>query len=220
MGKRLNLEGQRFGWLTAVEPANATGLSRWLCVCDCGGRKVVASNHLTRNLVRSCGCAMKHRRAVIRNLNGQKFRDLTAIGMAPSSPTTNDRSSRWLCRCTCGGLEVISARALRKGNRVQCRGCGRQDRGGKSRSREGKSFYQIVRERAKALRVPPWAELNKIAEFYLNRPSGMAVDHVIPLQGKLVSGLHVLDNLQYITRRENSSKNNKFTPQFITADLC
>lgn len=62
-------------------------------------------------------------------------------------------------------------------------------------------------------RTPKWANLEKIKEIYKNCPNGYHVDHIIPLQGNLVSGLHVENNLQYLTAYDNLVKGNKFKPQ-------
>lgn len=70
-----------------------------------------------------------------------------------------------------------------------------------------------VRRRASKLqRTPVWSETKAIKQFYLDCPEGYEVDHIIPLQGKLVSGLHVLGNLQYLLMSDNRSKNNHFNP--------
>ena len=63
-------------------------------------------------------------------------------------------------------------------------------------------------------RTPKWLtikDLKDIKMFYENCPVGYHVDHIIPLQGKFVSGLHVLSNLQYLTPQENFSKSNKYS---------
>jgi len=59
-------------------------------------------------------------------------------------------------------------------------------------------------------RIPSWADKEAIKDFYLSCPKGYHVDHIIPLRGKTVSGLHILENLQYLPAKENIAKGNKF----------
>lgn len=73
-------------------------------------------------------------------------------------------------------------------------------------SRLGKMEYLARKINA----VPSWSEKKAIRDFYRNTPPGMVVDHIVPLRGRAVRGLHVLANLQYLTQKENSIKNNKF----------
>lgn len=71
---------------------------------------------------------------------------------------------------------------------------------------------QAARKAAKDSRTPDWADLHAIRQFYEDCPDGFVVDHVLPLRGGLISGLHVLGNLQYLTNVENCSKHNRFAP--------
>lgn len=59
-------------------------------------------------------------------------------------------------------------------------------------------------------RTPIWQDLEEIYDFYSKCPKGYHVDHIIPLRGENVSGLHVLQNLQYLPAHENMSKGNKY----------
>ncbi|NJO48133.1 MAG: hypothetical protein HC840_00295 [Leptolyngbyaceae cyanobacterium RM2_2_4] len=58
--------------------------------------------------------------------------------------------------------------------------------------------------------TPKCADLKKIQEIYENCPPGYEVDHIIPLRGKNVSGLHIETNLQYLTKADNCKKSNKY----------
>lgn len=65
--------------------------------------------------------------------------------------------------------------------------------------------------------IPKWASLAAIVEIYetaiaKTEETGTPheVDHIIPLQGRLVCGLHVEYNLRVVPRHENRSKSNNW----------
>lgn len=87
----------------------------------------------------------------------------------------------------------------------------------KQRRERRREYYRAVdrakhsrRRAAQLLRSPVWADVKAIREFYRCCPAGYVVDHVVPLQGKGVCGLHVLENLQYLPAAENIRKGNKW----------
>ena len=76
----------------------------------------------------------------------------------------------------------------------------------------------------KIQRTPSWANEQLIAAYYkeakrLEELTGIQfhVDHIIPLQGDLVSGLHVETNLQLLPAHENIGKSNSFDPELFVA---
>lgn len=60
-------------------------------------------------------------------------------------------------------------------------------------------------------RVPPWVAFDDVLPIYeaAARTKYFDVDHIVPLHGKNVSGLHVPWNLQLLTKAENSRKGAK-----------
>jgi len=87
-------------------------------------------------------------------------------------------------------------------------------------NKEHINAYNMKRKAAKLKRTPSWLtkqDYNNIKDYYKlakikEQETGIKyhVDHIIPLQGKLVCGLHVPTNLQVITATENLSKSNKY----------
>lgn len=66
--------------------------------------------------------------------------------------------------------------------------------------------------------TPSWCDgdavrgMYELASVFRSIGLGVEVDHIVPLQGKTVSGLHTADNLQLLLRSANASKSNRAWP--------
>lgn len=58
-----DITGIRFGRLVVVQrSANyASGGTRWLCLCDCGNKKIIGKTNLQNGCTQSCGCLQKEK---------------------------------------------------------------------------------------------------------------------------------------------------------------
>ncbi len=79
---------------------------------------------------------------------------------------------------------------------------------------------RILRRKVAKLRaIPAWANFGKIARFYTEAQrltellgERYEVDHIVPLQSRVVCGLHNEFNLQVLPAALNKSKSNRFWP--------
>ena len=81
----------------------------------------------------------------------------------------------------------------------------------------GSFTYALKTRPSLVRRTPAWADVAAIHSIYrecerLTRETGVLhhVDHIVPLQGRRVSGLHVEANLQILTAAENTAKGNRW----------
>lgn len=85
------------------------------------------------------------------------------------------------------------------------------------RNEEKQKAYTNFRRRRQRSATPPWANLLQIKQMYMfaqhiSKKTGIKhhVDHVIPLNGEFVSGLHVIENLAVVPALDNIRKSNQF----------
>lgn len=83
-----------------------------------------------------------------------------------------------------------------------------------ARSEEVRVKAKMCRDAYRESRViatPAWADMSAIRSVYVEATAkDLHVDHIVPLKGRNVCGLHVSWNLQLLTAFENRSKLNRF----------
>lgn len=90
----------------------------------------------------------------------------------------------------------------------------------RARRKESPDKYRALGAHFAALRravvrraMPSWADLDAIRWTYLNAQAcKLTVDHIVPLKGKTVCGLHVHNNLRIISKSENCKKRHLHWP--------
>jgi 5-methylcytosine-specific restriction endonuclease McrA len=120
--------------------------------------------------------------------------------------------------------EFFKDRSSRDGLYYFCRICNSLNT--KKHYKNNKLKYDVrdAKRRAdKMQRTPRWIKDVFVKEIFIiyNRAKlikkftgeSWHVDHIVPLKGEKVSGLHVPWNLQLLPAAENLAKSNKFSPQ-------
>lgn len=218
--KASNLTGVRFGRWTVVRRVAGYKRMRWLCRCDCGTERDVMTNTLTSGDSQSCGCLHAEVVATPKiEVVGDRYGRLTVL---EEVVRTNVKHRRFKVRCDCGTVKEVEFSSLRSGGAVSC-GCYNREASRMRSLKHGLSHTRgyrkerLARYKAdKTKQTPPWADIPTIRKFYQDCPDGCHVDHIVPLRGDNVCGLHVIENLQYLPSSDNISKSNKFETVFIS----
>lgn len=135
----------------------------------------------------------------------------------PVSRELNEGLQQWQAdrRATAGMREAENKKWL--GSKERSRLTASMKETAKTKRASIVRHHSAKRRAAKLTQSPPWADHEKIKAVYqlaqeLTKSTGVPhhVDHIIPLTGEAVRGLHVHTNLQVITATENIRKHNKF----------
>ena len=116
---RIDLTNQKFGKLTAIRVFDVLehGITRWICVCECGNTKIVATQDLRSGHVKTCGkCKYK-------DITNKRFGNLVAIKIDHIKKEKGRSKIYWTCRCDCGNITIVDGSALRQGKTKTCGKC-------------------------------------------------------------------------------------------------
>lgn len=115
MSAPVDIRGQQFGELTAIEPTDRRRgcYVVWRCRCSCGKEFFATAKDLRSGNTRSCGHILRA------DITGQRFGRLTAIEPTDQIVRT---SVVWRCKCDCGNEAFVTVKDLRSGNTQSC-GC-------------------------------------------------------------------------------------------------
>lgn len=117
-----DLTGLKVGMLTVLAPHDKDKHNRWrwFAVCDCGGTTISQSGNLVSGISNSCGCRKRAIGRSVKDLEGQKFSNLTVVSRDMSR--AGDGKVYWICKCDCGSTTSVWTGHLQNGHTKSC-GC-------------------------------------------------------------------------------------------------
>lgn len=105
-----NLVGRQFGKWTVISHIKGC---HYLCKCECGTERDIASNHLLKGNTTSCGCG---RKTIIPGMKIDRvtiIREVEKDGIYP----------QYECRCDCGKILIMKAYSLKNKCQKCCPDC-------------------------------------------------------------------------------------------------
>ena len=122
-GAPIDITGQRFGRLTAIELSghNRHGKRLWRCRCECGREIVCVGSALKSGNTQSCGCLQREMASLANrdDLSGRTFGKLTVLSL--SHVTDDGRyETVYRCECECGAIRMVHRNQLISGKVTTC----------------------------------------------------------------------------------------------------
>ena len=156
---------------------------------------------------------IKAANAAWRDKNPERMDALRLAWAANNRDRLKETSAAWYKAQVAAGRDMSAWRKANPGKHSAIKSTWRKKNRGLVNASTAARFARKLQA------TPKWADANEIRKFYetaalLTKNTGVRheVDHIVPLRGKTVSGLHVPANLRVITKVENMKKGNTYWP--------
>ena len=195
MIRRHDITGVKFGRLVVTENLgrDSGGNALWGCACECGGTAITRGFMLKTGRTKSCGCwyaetrPKKKPRIQVISKKCTSCKEIKVSSLFPKNKTHIDGLSSNCNKCKNVRYKQANAGATLAASTLR------------------KKHVQIA--------TPKWANRLDIKRLYdesacTTKITGIRhhVDHIIPLRGRMVCGLHVPKNLRVVPWHVNLQK--------------